>query len=412
MRSSNDVSIIIPVIRPEKAQRCIDAINRHASGCEIIPLEDTERIGCPKMVEVLTGMARHDWVMFLGDDTIPQPGFLDAAVRAAETLPDGWGVVGLNTQPGNDRAHFMANKRMLAHIPGGAFMSTEYQHCFGDNELKDIAQEMGRWVFAEDAKLQHDHPLTGGEDDADYSRVYQQAVYNQDWLTYCRRKRQRYGGNKLAIGFPLVDPDVPVQFFTSFTCMDKPNEYTLLLPQFPHGPWTSDIAKARESLVTQALNEGCAWLLMLDTDQIYPPETLTKLMSHDVDVCGVRVHRRYPPWEPILKRGDIGKYLPVSEEEMFGGQLIEIDATGTGCLLFKMSVFERVPMPWFEFGMHNGNTVGEDINFCSKARQAGVRIFADTSIEVAHLTTMAVGRGMYQFYKKMMGGTANGQTSR
>ena len=205
----------------------------------------------------------------------------------------------------------------------------------------------------------------------------------------------------LAIGFPLVDDRVPVQFFTSFACMEKPESYRFLVPQFPHGPWTGSIADARNSLVQQALEEGCSHLLMLDTDQVYPADTLTKLLSHQKDICGVRVHRRWMPFDPIFLRGDIGKYESVPDDEKYSGDLIRVDATGTGCLLFDMNVFLKIDSPWFEFGMHEGRPVGEDINFCSKARTAGIEIFVDTSIEVGHLATVQIDRFFHEICKHM-----------
>jgi len=144
---------------------------------------------------------------------------------------------------------------------------------------------------------------------------------------------------------------------------------------------------------------GAKYLLMLDTDQVYPVDTLTKLLSHKVDVCGVRVHRRWMPFDPIFLRGEIGKYESVSEEEAYSGDLIEIDATGTGCLLFDMKVFDKIEKPWFAFDQVDGKPIGEDIYFCSKARKAGLRIFVDTSIEVGHLTTVEVNRFLHQVCK-------------
>lgn len=205
---------------------------------------------------------------------------------------------------------------------------------------------------------------------------------------------------KLGIGFPLVDASVPVLFFTSFVCMDKGTEYSLFLPEFPHGPFTGDIAAARNSIVRQALLEGCTHLLMCDTDQVYPADTLSRLIAHDKDVVGVRVHRRWPPFDVILYRGEVGKYNHVPDEECFSGDLVEVDATGTGCLLFKMDVFDRIAEPWFKMEIRDDNPVGEDIYFCDKARKAGVRIFVDTSIEVGHLTTHTVGRGNYELFKR------------
>lgn len=396
----DNISVIIPIVRPAKAKRCIESIELHCPGVEIITGLDTEGIGCPRMVERLTARATRQVIVFLGDDTIVQAGMLQNAVREMEALPDGWGVVGLNTSPGNDHAHWMADRRILDHIPGGNFFPTEYHHCYGDDELKDIAVELGRWAYASDAVVEHDHPINGGEGDEFYGRAYGSGWLEADRATYFRRKRDRYG-NKIAIGFPLVDSTVHVRFFTSFACMDKPDQYTLLIPQFPHGPWSGSIADARNSLVEQAQQDGCRYLLMLDTDQVYPTDTLPKLLSHEVDICGVRVHRRWMPFDPIFLRGELGSYASVPEEEMYSGDLIKVDATGTGCLLFKMEVFDKIPQPWFAFGTHKDKPVGEDIHFCTQARKSGVDIWIDTSIEVGHLTTVEVTKFLHQLCKNI-----------
>ena len=397
---TDKISVIIPVVRPESADRCIKSVKKYLPEAEIISAVDVDRIGCPRMVNILTKEATREWILFLGDDTELVYGFDIALNAAVEKLEQGWGVVGLNTEPGNTKAHWMAHRKMLDILPDGVFFSEEYQHCGCDDELFDIASENALWVFAEDALVKHHHPVNKCASDEFYESAYSTDRKSHDKETYYQRKRARKKGG-IAIGFPLVDDRVPSPFFTSFACMEKPDQYTLLVPRFPHGPWTGSIADARNSLVQQALDEGCSHLLMLDTDQVYPADTLKKLLSHKKDVCGVRVHRRWMPFDPIFLRGNIGKYKSVSEDEMYSGDLIPVDATGTGCLLFDMDVFLKVAHPWFEFGLNNGKPVGEDINFCSKARQAGIEIFVDTSIEVGHLTTMQVNKSLHQICKKM-----------
>ena len=96
------ISVIVPVVRPEKAQRCIEAIKKHRGGVthEIVVENDTERIGCPQMVKKLADRAFFDWVMFLGDDTIPQDGFMANAIKHIFDLPDEWGMIGLEARHG------------------------------------------------------------------------------------------------------------------------------------------------------------------------------------------------------------------------------------------------------------------------------------------------------------------------
>lgn len=414
-KSNSKISLCLPIVRPEKAKRVIEVFHNEfdtdqGGSYEILAEEDKERIGCPKMLKRLVRKATGNLILFLGDDTIPQSGFLKAALGSMASLPDSWGVVGLNSQNSKHAAHFLADKRMLPLLPDGEFFNTNYQHCFCDNELTDIAKEQGRFVFCEESIVKHDHPIfTGSPGDADYKRVYETEIINHDRSLYIRRKRERL--NKLAIGFPLVDPRIHINFFESFVCVEKPSSWVFLMPTFPHGPLAGDLADARNSIVQQAQWEGCSKLWMIDTDQVYPTNTLNKMLSHDKDICGVRVHKRYPPFSPVFLRGAIGKFEYVSDEEMFSGKLIEVDATGTGCLLFNVAIFDSIPEPWFKFDIHDGKPVGEDIYFCTQAKKAGFKIWVDTSLEVEHLSTIAIGRGLYEFFRhlhKKEGGTKDG----
>ena len=432
------VSIIIPVIRPEKAERCMDAIRANAgvseSDYEIIHLPDVDGIGCPKMVAELTGLAKHEWVMFLGDDTIPEPGFLKEAIDAVGSLPgygyrqirnengsglancfpcDPWGVVGLNTQDDkaedgiNDKAHWMAHKKMLDLIPGGFFFSPEYKHCYCDDELQDIAIENDRWVFAEKARVLHDHPINGGDVDEGYLKAYSDNAL-ADRRIYQKRKVDRKKENGcflLAICWPVTNLITYADFAISYAALEKPR-HLFLYPEQIHGQDIGECAKGldqiRNSLVDRALLAGCSHILMMDTDQCYrTPDMIRRLLSHGQKVVGARVHRRYPPFDPLLFRWneDVSKYSPIDFDEAVqaieSGSLVEVDATGAGCVMYDSTIFFDVEPPWFEFGLRDGRPVGEDIVFCEKLRSAGHRIYVDTSIDITHLTIRGVGMGDY-----------------
>lgn len=190
------VSVIIPVIRTEKARRCIEAVERTSNGwpIEVVSEEDTARIGAPKMVKRLVDRSTGQIVAFFGDDTVPQPGWLTAALRAMETLPDGWGLVGLNDQhhDGNELAtHWLADKRLLPML-GGEFFHTGYRHCFCDNELIARCKAAGRYVWAEEARIEHDHPIVRGEsmEGTDYEWAYRADNWYHDQRLFKRRQRE------------------------------------------------------------------------------------------------------------------------------------------------------------------------------------------------------------------------------
>ena len=221
---------------------------------------------------------------------------------------------------------------------------------------------------------------------------------------------------RLGIGIPLTDDRIHSQFLSSWVQMEKP-EFVYMSPDH-RGP----IDEVRNLLVVDALDNGCTHLIMLDTDQTYPIHTIPRLLSHDLDVVGALVYRRYPPFDPVMyRRQSDGSYKHVSEEEMFSGELVEVDATGCGCVMFKTDVFFKVDPPWFVFRPPEGDEkgLGEDIGFCAKLRKTGCRIFVDTALEVEHLALMSVNRAAFELYKglaqrydKLAGADAPGTTAK
>jgi hypothetical protein len=201
---------------------------------------------------------------------------------------------------------------------------------------------------------------------------------------------------KLGIGFPLNFPMVPAHFVKTLMMLERP---TFDFLQAYYGP----IDEMRNELVKQALSSGCSHLIMMDTDMTYHPKTITRLLSHKMDVVGALCYRRYPPFDPLMMRGSINHYQTITKWKL--GDLVEVDATGTGCLLFDMDVFKRMRPPWFKFRENPdesiGGVVGEDIGFCSDLRNAGYRIFVDTSVPAGHLTTLEVNNATWRLYSKM-----------
>lgn len=212
---------------------------------------------------------------------------------------------------------------------------------------------------------------------------------------------------KLGVGLPITNRFVDKDFTLSFAvCMANAvaNNVSCVLcaPTQDIYDYAENIAKIRNSLVVNAIENECTHLVMLDTDQLYFPDTLLKMINHNVDVVGALVHRRYPPFAPVLYRGKLHRYKNVPYEEAYSGNLIEVDATGTGCILYNMDVFKVIDPPWFELVPgKDGKPVGEDIRFCSKLKNAGFKIYVDTSIQLDHLTIFRVNRGTYDLFRKI-----------
>jgi hypothetical protein len=210
----------------------------------------------------------------------------------------------------------------------------------------------------------------------------------------------------LGIGLPLTWPYLPSAFFDSFIAMEKP-DYTYIREM--NGP----IEAMRNSIVNRAMRCGCTHLLMLDADMVYHPKTITRLLSHKLPIVGALCYRRYPPFDPIVYKGELNTYKTIEDTEYEKGDLIEVDATGSGCILFEMTIFQQMPEPWFRFrpnpNQELGGTVGEDIGFCSDLRKAGHRIFVDTSVPSGHLSLFEVTDESYKIYQALMKNKTGGK---
>jgi len=203
----------------------------------------------------------------------------------------------------------------------------------------------------------------------------------------------------LAIGIPLSFPWVPASFFHSFVHMERPT-FTYV-PSDGTGP----IHELRNNIVDKALEIGATRLIMMDVDQVYHPKTITRLLAHHLPVVGALVHRRYPPFDSLMLRAvqiDGRTTAYESIDEWKENELVEVDATGGGCLMFDMSVFRKLPRPWFKAERNpDGTPIGEDIGFCQELKAAGYRIFVDTSVPAGHLTTMIVNTATNRLYRAM-----------
>jgi len=201
---------------------------------------------------------------------------------------------------------------------------------------------------------------------------------------------------KLGIGIPITWSHVPVPFFLSFILMERP-DFELIYPREDRCP----LDEVRNNIVREAQGKNCTHLIMMDTDQVYHPKTITRLLSRNLPVVGCKVHRRYPPFDPLMLSGRVNHYRTI--EEWQAGEVKDVDATGTGCLLFQMNVFQKIPGPWFRFRKNRnprtGGTIGEDIHFCSRLRRAGYKIFVDTSVPAGHLSTMIITEDTWKLYR-------------
>jgi len=148
------------------------------------------------------------------------------------------------------------------------------------------------------------------------------------------------------------------------------------------------IANAKSSLVMVGRNiiVGAAQaakathLLFLDSDLVFPADTLARLLRHDRDIVGGLYPQRAPPHHPL------GVTLQGEHTSVISG-LTEMKIMPTGCLLIRLRVFDRLTKPYFNTRVEGEKLVGEDYDFCLRATGAGFSIWCDGDLsrELGHI---------------------------
>ena len=141
---------------------------------------------------------------------------------------------------------------------------------------------------------------------------------------------------------------------------------------------SSIVSIGRNECVAAALHIKATHVLFLDSDMVFPLDTLKRLLAHDKDIVGALYSRRRPPFDP--------NGLPWPGSAPTGG-LQRMKNLPAGCLLIKTRVFEKIAKPWFSTRNEGENIVGEDICFCENATKAGFEIWQDITLsrEVGHI---------------------------
>lgn len=148
----------------------------------------------------------------------------------------------------------------------------------------------------------------------------------------------------------------------------------------------------RNSACEDALRLGFQWLMFIDDDVIPPPDVFARLAGHNKDIVSGLYLRRQEPICPVAQTinpdGSTQWVTTWDPPEC----IAEVDLVGAGCLLIHRRVLEGMAKPWFdwELGRKTPAELGrpamsEDFSFCVRAKQAGFKIYLDTSTRCEHV---------------------------
>ena len=195
---------------------------------------------------------------------------------------------------------------------------------------------------------------------------------------------------KILICVPCMD-QVASGFAQSLAMLQKGGNETAIM--FECG---SLIYDSRNKLAKQAIKMGADYTMWFDSDMIFQPDTMIRLLEHNAPIVSGAYFRRSPPYHLVAfdkcdTKNREWSDLPLPTET------VKCGGVGFGCVLVRTDVLFEVAakyQTWFE----PMNGFGEDLSFCWRARQCGFDILLDPSITCGHVGHIVVNEGFYKAY--------------
>jgi len=190
---------------------------------------------------------------------------------------------------------------------------------------------------------------------------------------------------KVMIGVPTNEMARHSSFYDYLELLEKP-ENTFSTRAHGQSP-----ARNRNLIIQEAIDKECTHVLLIDDDIIVKSDLLIQLLEHDVDIVSALALMRNYPHPPLAftSADEMGKCLFTVLPKNESG-LIEVVATGLGCILIKTSIFDKLERPWIRLGELESDEWCDDIGFFKRVREAGIKIYCDLDAQVGHVTSVVI----------------------
>jgi hypothetical protein len=171
---------------------------------------------------------------------------------------------------------------------------------------------------------------------------------------------------------------------------------------------SSDLPANRTELLKRAVGWQARYLLWLDSDHVFPPDALLRLLRHRLPVVGCNQPRRSLPTGPVaVKLNGKGEMEHVWTTEALAkaGAVEEVYHVGLAFCLMDMNILHAVKahvekgVGWdhwepFDRKLMPGTNarMGEDVSFFRELTDAGVKVHVDHGLswDVGHIAERVV----------------------
>ena len=198
---------------------------------------------------------------------------------------------------------------------------------------------------------------------------------------------------KVLIGMPTLG-EIPVKTVASLLSLDKPQGSEIGFVN------NSLVYDARNELCQRAVKGGFDYLFFLDSDMIFPADTLTKLMALNTDIATAVCYARQGKHEPCVYSKLVKRNLfHESSSECFtdvSQGIFDIAGCGMAVCLIKIDVVKKLVKKYKGTPFEPFGNMGEDLAFCYRARKLGYKIKADGTIPIGHIGEAVITKKDYE----------------
>ena len=203
---------------------------------------------------------------------------------------------------------------------------------------------------------------------------------------------------KTLICIPCMDM-VHTEFMKSILGMRRVGETKITIS------CSSLIYDARNHMARRAVDEGFDRLLWLDSDMSFEPDLMERLsarLDEGRDFVSGLYFTRKAPVRPVVYQEcgyyqkDDGAAFPVAVwyDDYPRDTIFEVAATGFGGVMMTTECVKKVAD---KFGLPFAPMLGfgEDLSFCGRATQAGVKMWVDSTIKLGQVGQGTITEEVY-----------------
>jgi hypothetical protein len=199
------------------------------------------------------------------------------------------------------------------------------------------------------------------------------------------REQDHVPSPSVIIAVPCRDEARYTAFWTEIITLDVPMGSII---QSARG---KSPARNRNDLIRKAQAIGATWIYFSDDDMFPQTRDLVKrLIAHDKDIVGAVYAMGHAKdgvvWPCVFdhqKENGEARLMALTAEHV---GLRKVAAIGSGALLCRVAIFDTPGFDdmWFTIGQLSPEEWGDDLDFCRKARRAGLDIWCDFDTVVGH----------------------------